>query len=119
LFFGKHSLQYTGPPSFGSKGTSEAFPQSEQVHGYIFLSSDIIYRNFDSIRTNVLRFKVQNFQKRGLSPAISSITSNDGVMQIKVKGTAYFKILGLTIPVLFESKEQISIKDEIENKINL
>jgi LEA14-like dessication related protein len=61
---------------------------------------------------------VQNFQKSGLSPAISSIISNDGVMQIKVKGTAYFKILGLNIPVPFESTEQISIKNEIENKIN-
>jgi LEA14-like dessication related protein len=61
---------------------------------------------------------VQNFQKSGLSPVMSSIISNDGVMQIKVKGTAYFKILGLDIPVLFESTQQISIKDEIENKIN-
>ena len=61
---------------------------------------------------------VQNFQKSGLSPAISSIISNEGVMQIKVKGTAYFKILGLNIPVPFESTEQISIKNEIENKIN-
>ena len=33
---------------------------------------------------------VQNFQKSGLTPAISSIISNDGVMEIKVKGTAYF-----------------------------
>lgn len=61
---------------------------------------------------------VQNFQKSGLSPAISSIISNDGIMEIKVKGTAYFEILGLDIPVPFESTEQISIKDEIENKIN-
>ena len=61
---------------------------------------------------------VQNFQKSGLSPAISSIISNDGVMEIKVKGTAYFEILGLNIPVPFESTEQISIRDEIENKIN-
>jgi len=61
---------------------------------------------------------VQNFQKSGLSPAISSIISNDGIMEIKVRGTAYFEILGLDIPVPFESTEQISIKDEIENKIN-
>lgn len=61
---------------------------------------------------------VQNFQKSGLTPAISSIISNDGVMEIKVKGTAYFGILGLNIPIPFESTEQISIKDEIENKIN-
>jgi LEA14-like dessication related protein len=61
---------------------------------------------------------VQNFQKSGLAPIISSIISNDGVMQIKVKGTAYFKILGLDIPVPFESAQPISIKDEIENKIN-
>jgi LEA14-like dessication related protein len=61
---------------------------------------------------------VQNFQKNGLSPAISSIISNDGVMEIKVRGTAYFEILGLNIPVPFESTEQISIRDEIENKIN-
>jgi LEA14-like dessication related protein len=61
---------------------------------------------------------VQNFQKSGLAPVMSSIISNDGVMQIKVKGIAYFKILGLDIPVPFESTQQISIKDEIENKIN-
>lgn len=61
---------------------------------------------------------VQNFQKSGLSPAISSIISNDGIMEIKVRGTAYFEILGLDIPVPFESTEHISIKDEIENKIN-
>ena len=61
---------------------------------------------------------VQNFQKSGLSPVISSIISNDGVMQITVKGTAYFGILGFNIPVPFESVQQISIKDEIENKIN-
>ena len=61
---------------------------------------------------------VQNFQKSGLAPVMSSIISNDGVMQIKVKGTAYFKFLGLDIPIPFESTQQISIKDEIENKIN-
>jgi LEA14-like dessication related protein len=61
---------------------------------------------------------VQNFKKSGLSPVMSSIISNDGVMQITVKGTAYFKILGLNIPVPFESAQSISIKDEIENKIN-
>lgn len=61
---------------------------------------------------------VQNFQKSGLSPVISSIISNDGVMQITVNGTAYFGILGFNIPVPFESIQQISIKDEIENKIN-
>lgn len=61
---------------------------------------------------------VQNFQKSGLSPVISSIISNDGVMQITVRGTAYFGILGFNIPVPFESTQQISLKDEIENKIN-
>ncbi len=61
---------------------------------------------------------VQNFQKSGLAPVISSIISNDGVMQITVKGSAHFEILGLNIPVPFESTKQISIKDEIENKIN-
>jgi len=61
---------------------------------------------------------VQHFHKSGVTPVISSIISNDGVMEIKVKGTAYFGILGLNIPVPFESTEQISIKNEIENKIN-
>jgi len=59
----------------------------------------------------------QNFRKSSLSPAISSIVSNGGVMDLRVKGTAYFNLLGLQIPIPFESSKQVSIYDEIKNKL--
>ena len=60
----------------------------------------------------------QNIQKTSLSPVINSIANTQGVIDIKVQGTAYFKLLGTDIPVPFESSKQILIYDEIENKIN-
>ncbi len=61
---------------------------------------------------------LQNFQKSSLSPAISSIVSTGGIMEIKVKGTAYFQLFGLSIPIPFESSRQISIIDEVRNRLN-
>jgi len=61
---------------------------------------------------------LQNFQKSSLSPAFSSIVSNGGIMEIKVKGTAYFELFGLSIPIPFESSRQISIIDEVRNRLN-
>lgn len=61
---------------------------------------------------------LQNFQKSSLSPAIASIVSNEGVIELRVSGTAYFKLLGLSIPVPFESTKQISILDEVKNGLN-
>jgi len=61
---------------------------------------------------------LQNFQKNDLAPAVSSIISNNGVIELKVKGTAYFKLFVIDIPIPFESTESISIKDEIRNKLN-
>ena len=60
----------------------------------------------------------QNLQKTSLEPAAFSIVSAEGVMDIKVKGTANFQLFGLSIPVPFESSKQISIYDEIRDKIN-
>ena len=60
----------------------------------------------------------QNIQKDSFSPAVHSIVSSQGIMEIKVKGTAYFKIFGMNIPIPFESSKQISIYDEVRNKIN-
>jgi LEA14-like dessication related protein len=60
----------------------------------------------------------QSIQKSSLSPAIYSIVGAQGVMDIKVNGTAHFKLLGLDIPVPFESSKQISIYDEIRNKLD-
>ena len=39
----------------------------------------------------------QNFKKSSLAPAVSSIVSKNGIMEIKVKGTAYFQLFGLSI----------------------
>lgn len=60
----------------------------------------------------------QNFQKSSLSPAVASIVGNGGIMEIKVKGTAYFQLFGLSIPIPFESSKQISIIDEVRNRLN-
>lgn len=60
----------------------------------------------------------QNLQKSSLSPAVYSIIDTKGIMDLKIKGTAYFKLFGFNIPVPFESSKQISIYDEVQNKIN-
>ena len=60
----------------------------------------------------------QNIQKTSLSPVVNSIVNTQGVIDIKVQGTAYFKLLGIDIPVPFESSKQISIYDEIKNRVN-
>ena len=60
----------------------------------------------------------QNIQKTRIPTASISIIDSDGLMNIKVKGTAYFQLLGFRIPVSFESVKQISIYDEVKNKMN-
>ena len=61
----------------------------------------------------------QNIQKNSMAPAAISIIDAEGVMNIKIKGTAYFQLFGWRIPVPFDSQKQISIYDEIQNKINV
>ena len=63
-------------------------------------------------------YSLQNFQKNSLSPAISSIISNGGKMEIRVSGTAHFSLFGINIPVPFESTKQISVYNEIKKKLN-
>jgi len=60
----------------------------------------------------------QNIRKENMVPASMSIINDKGVMNVKVKGTAYFQLLGWSIPIPFESAKQISIYDEVRNKIN-
>ena len=61
---------------------------------------------------------VQNVKKSSLAPAVSSIVEAGGIVDVKVRGTAYFELLGLEIPVPFELSKRISIIDEIEKKLN-
>jgi len=61
---------------------------------------------------------LQNFQKSSLNPAVTSIVTNGGIINLHVSGTAYFKLLGLSIPVPFESTKQVSIIDEIEKRLS-
>jgi LEA14-like dessication related protein len=61
---------------------------------------------------------LQNFQKSSLAPAVSSIVRDGGVMEIRVSGTAYFNLLGLSIPISFESTRSVSIVDEIKSRLN-
>ena len=61
---------------------------------------------------------LQNLQKNSFSPAIESIINTEGVIDIGVNGTAYFELLGQSIPIPFESTRQVSIVDEIQNQLN-
>ena len=61
---------------------------------------------------------LQNFQKSRLNPAVASIVSAGGVIDLRVSGTAHFKLFGLSIPVPFESSKQVSIIDEIEKRLS-
>jgi LEA14-like dessication related protein len=60
---------------------------------------------------------LQNLQKDSFSPAIESIINTEGVIDIGVSGTAYFELLGQSIPIPFESTRQVSIVDEIQNQL--
>jgi len=61
---------------------------------------------------------LQNIKKTSFIPAINSIVDNDGIIEIRVNGTAFFKLFGQSIPVPFESTKQISIIDEIKSRLN-
>ena len=61
---------------------------------------------------------LQNFQKENFSPAMDSIIKTEGVIDIGVSGTAYFELLGQSIPIPFESNRQVSLVDEIQNQLN-
>jgi len=61
---------------------------------------------------------MQNFQKNSLAPTVKKIVASDGVMILKVSGTAHFKMWFLDIPIPFESTKSISIKDEIRKKLD-
>lgn len=60
----------------------------------------------------------QNLQKTSLTPAIKSMIKEQGIITIRVNGTAYIEFFGQSIPLSFENQKQISIIDEILNKIN-
>ena len=61
---------------------------------------------------------LQNIKKSSLAPAVGKIVANDGVIVLKVKGTAHFKLWFIDIPVPFESTKSVSIKDEIQKKLS-
>ena len=49
---------------------------------------------------------------------MDSILKTEGVIDIGVSGTAYFELLGQSIPIPFESNRQVSLVDEIQNQLN-
>lgn len=61
---------------------------------------------------------LQHFQINSLEPVANSVVNTGGIMNLKVNGTAYFKFLGLSVPVQFQSTKQISLMDEIKKQIN-
>lgn len=61
---------------------------------------------------------LQNFQKSSLIPAVGSIVSTGGIINLHVSGTAYFKLFGLSIPIPFGVTKQVSIVDEIQKRLS-
>ena len=61
---------------------------------------------------------LQNFEFSSLEPAAASVIASKGIMDLKVSGIAYFKFLGLSIPVPFESTKQVSVMDEVNKYLN-
>ena len=61
---------------------------------------------------------MQDFQISSLGPTAASIASSGGMINLQVSGTAYFKLLGMTIPIPFQSTKQFSIMDGIKSQIN-
>ena len=59
----------------------------------------------------------QNIQKNSLNSIIESLIDSQGVIDFRIKGIAYFELLGFTIPIPLESSKQISIVDEIQKII--
>jgi len=60
----------------------------------------------------------QNLQKDSFNSTVESIINDNGIMDIRINGTAYFELFGKSIPIPFETSKQISLIDEILNKIN-
>lgn len=58
---------------------------------------------------------LQDFQTSSLGSVATSVLEQDGIMNIQVSGTAYFKFLGLTVPIPFQSIKQINIIQEAKN----
>src|SRR5574337_342301 len=61
---------------------------------------------------------LQHFTFSSLEPAAASVLQSNGIMDIKVSGTAYFKFLGLSVPIPFESTKQVSVVDEAKKYIS-
>jgi len=61
---------------------------------------------------------LHQFQINSLEPIASSIVNTNGIIDLKINGTAYFKFLGLSVPVSFQSIKQISLTDEIKRYIS-
>ena len=61
---------------------------------------------------------LQNFTKENLGPIMDSIVKTEGIVDVGVKGIAYFEFLGQEIPIPFESTKRVSIVDEIQNQLN-
>ncbi|MDE1872926.1 MAG: LEA type 2 family protein [Thaumarchaeota archaeon] len=58
---------------------------------------------------------LQDFTISSLEPAAVLVLDEGGMMDIQVSGTAYFKFLGLTIPIPFQSTKQINVIQEAKN----
>ena len=59
----------------------------------------------------------QNFQKESFQPAMESIIDNNGIIDVEIKGVAYFELLWFNLPFEFESSKKVSIVEEIQKQL--
>ena len=85
-------MQYTGLSGFGSKGTSESLPQSEHVHGYIFLSSDMVLMAFLSIRTVIFA------EKRSAMRLVFRVKESAWARKVRKKNMDAIHRIGISNP---------------------
>ncbi len=60
---------------------------------------------------------IQDIQFSSLKPAAASVIDSGGLINFKIRGTAYFSFLGLSVPVPFETTKQVNIVDELKSKL--
>lgn len=90
----------------------------------LFVSDILVGRGYSHVDTTInpgesKKIDVfQNLQKTSLNPTINSIIKDKGIMDIRINGTANFELFGKDISIPFETDKQISLIDEVLNKIN-
>ncbi len=59
----------------------------------------------------------QDIQFSSLKYVVDSVIDSGGIVNLKISGTAYFSLLGISVPIPFESTKQINVVDELKSRL--